>query len=646
MLLVLFWSSDTYRFLRHSMCDEPLDKEPNAHPESLPTFHILIAAYRAAHSIGPVLRAIANQDYPKDRYCTWVITEHSELKASNRQAERLVEQICNLEAEDIIDDQLGQVLWRCLMKDVLAIDDWIKELTSGAPRAYLSHNHLWPIVLADFLHRLFLLPDRDCFYKSAAFTRMQLSAREATHLKHVLLQIDAKTSKVAADFGRILGNDKLYTNSDLASHLIQEQLHKGRMQSLGTCLCRRFADSSATMPQISRQVAEWAVRLTLPSTQAVVQQLRADYPHSEIKLLDPYNRGFKPGALNIAYRAIRDQGLLDISSSSFFLIIDADSLLHSAALRTTALEATYQAPPGIMQMTSIPTANFFSTHWFSQFVSFADAIGAVGKWARSTRKQLKPDLHAGSGVLVPVALAEFIERETGFAWDEKTLTEDARLIVGQFGMMNGVRNKTRALPTYLLEAVPEGDRFISTYNSFWNQRRRWTVGGYDEIFYMMRCPFRLRNSCFDSYLRRWEVCKQSKQAVVSCLRQLNRLVEWCWDHFMWGLGGFMIMTHWWLISLLLAAPSRPVSIVGLTALLLTPAAFLAIAGKQLSWFIAGGLSFNKACQLYICAFFAIWLYCFPTVLTQLRCFLGLRGKDLKWRPTQKPRYQVEINIEE
>jgi cellulose synthase/poly-beta-1,6-N-acetylglucosamine synthase-like glycosyltransferase len=291
-------------------------------------------------------------------------------------------------------------------------------------------------------------------------------------------------------------------------------------------------------------------------------------------------------------------------------------------------------------MASIPTANFFVESWFSKFISFADAIGAVGKWARSTRRQLKPDLHAGSGVVVPATLTAFLERLTGAPWDEATLTEDARLIIGQFGLMNAARHRTGMVPIYLLEAVPAQSKFHDTYRSFWNQRRRWATGGYDEFHNLMAAPRTVLFTRFDSRNGHWESYEPGGYEWLSArFRQLWRLVSWTLDHFWWGIGGFIILTHWWILSSTLAAPGRLMAGAGLCALLLTPLLYLVITASQLAWFIPGGVSPRRVFLLYVQSFLAIWFYCLPVVVTQLACALGFRQRYTDWKSTQKPRYQ-------
>lgn len=647
MVFIIYWSYDTYRFFRQIPEHAVDDQQQNCAPNELPHFHILIAAYRAGHSIGPVLKAIACQDYPKGRYDAWVITERSEQLAVNNQIHRVVSHVVDPALSVSNREKWAPFLWRCFSDNVGTIESWIELLTSGDLRSLLCVNNIWPTFIKDLLSRLIRIPNRTIPYLSRELAPLLFTAKEIRAIYDVTEQIESQANRLLADFARILGTDNIYTRSDLENHLIQEQAHNGKLKEIGMQFCRRFANPALPVAVTSRETAERVAKSTFPCTQSVVQQYISRLSDISIRHLDPHKRGPKPGALNAAYRTIKEEGLLDNRPRTHFVIVDADSLLPVNALKTIAAEiGRKDSLPVIMQMAAVPTANFFSGNWFSKFVSFADAIGAVGKWARSTRKQLKPDLHAGSGVVVPARLSKFIEEETGHAWDETTLTEDARLIIGQFGMMNQVRHKTRAVPIYLLEAVPEGDTFASTYQSFWNQRRRWTVGGYDEFFYMLGSPGWLRNTRFDSSSCEWQKYEVgTMQSLASRLRQLHRLALWCWDHFMWGIGGLIVMTHWWLISVMVISPARPIAYMGLGALLIAPLVFLSIPGRQLSWFIPGGLSSKRMWLLYFQAFVAIWLYCLPTVATQLSCILGFRAKIIEWKPTQKPRYQAEGTLE-
>jgi cellulose synthase/poly-beta-1,6-N-acetylglucosamine synthase-like glycosyltransferase len=641
---VIYWSHNTFQFLRTQNPKE--QDEDAARKHYLPTFHILIASFEAGQSIGPVLRAAAHQDYPLDKFSIWVITKRSEQLRKERLVSQLLRRAEDARTSEAIVTPLSALVWRCFSKQTASIEAWIEEVTSGNLRGHLGGPGAETVVLEDLLSRLLRAQDRTALYSSGKLAPMGFRSGEIAVLESTLQQIERNVDRILGDFARMLGPDVIYKREDLEAQLLGHEVRKRKLKRIGKRFCDRFSEPSPkpTFPDSGR--IEKVVRLALISSQDMTQQIIAELPNVHIRHLDPYKRGHKPGALNAAYRTIKDERLLDNPNDVYFIIIDSDSLLPSNALSAVAKEILRQnGVPGILQMAAIPTANFFSGNWYSKFISFADAIGAVGKWARSTRKQLKPDLHAGSGVVVPASLAQFIEAKTGHAWDEGTLTEDARLIIGQFGMMNEVRNKTTAVPVYLLEAVPEGNSFLGTYKSFWNQRRRWTVGGYDEFFYMLRSPGWLRHARFNPCSRKWEVCQpELRERITARFRQTHRLALWLWDHFIWGIGGLVVLTHWWLASLMVGVPSKPVAWLGMLALLFSPLVFLAIPGRCLYWFIPGGLSIRQACLLYVVSFVAIWLYCAPVVATQLACVIGFRTKIVAWKPTAKPRYQFGLPL--
>jgi hypothetical protein len=136
--------------------------------------------------------------------------------------------------------------------------------------------------------------------------------------------------------------------------------------------------------------------------------------------------------------------------------------------------------------------------------------------------------------------------------------------------------------------------------------------------------------------------------IQSRIRQAHRLWLWLWDHFIWGIGGFIVLTHWWLISVVIGSPGTLISLIGFATLLLLPLVFLVTSGRQLSWFIPGGLSKSRMCLLYFQTFYAIWLFSIPVVVIQIACMLGFRGRIVDWKPTQKPHYQIEavLDLEE
>ena len=643
---VIFWSWDTLRLLKKQSI---IYKNTDIPKKQLPMFHVLISSYEAGASLGPVIKALANQDYPKNQYHVWIITEHAEVLKINRQVQLLMQKV--IDNNDYANDvRLLFLLWHCISQEQISLEGWITQITSGNLQGYLSCPHIWPLVLEDLFSLLLRVPDRKVIYSAGKLDPLRLKQKEIAIIENELQKIEKKLKKILNDFDRLLGSDKIYERNNLEILLIDKAIRNQKFEKIGIQLCNRLSSPAAKVTIPDREIIERAVVCLMPSTQEIIRQIIADLPCKNIHHLDPQNRGYKPGALNAAYRKLKEYGYFKDSENVFLIVIDSDSLLPVHALKTIAHEISKEdGDNAILQMASIPTANFFSEGWFSKFISFADAIGAVGKWARSIRRQLKPDLHAGSGIVIPAAIAQFIEEKAGSPWDESTITEDARLIIGQFGMMNKSSNRTIMAPVYLLEAVPGVETFWSTYKAFWNQRRRWTTGGYDEFFYMFYSPRWLRYSRFNRTSKRWEEYFPGiGDNIESRIKQLHRIALWFWDHFLWGSGGFIVLTHWWLISIAVAAPSSAILKIGLVLLLLSPVIFLSTSARQLSWFIPGGLSIRRMCLLYLQSFIAIWFYCFPVVVTQIVCILGFRSKYIKWYPTRKPKYQhgISLNVDD
>ena len=110
----------------------------------------------------------------------------------------------------------------------------------------------------------------------------------------------------------------------------------------------------------------------------------------------------------------------------------------------------------VRQMAPISTSNYAGNNAFVKVVGCLDTLGSMGKWARSTRTLERPDLPAGSGLVIPAPLLEFLRRTRGSPWDGSTITEDARLVISDYGLLDGATRRTKFVPVHLLEAVPEG----------------------------------------------------------------------------------------------------------------------------------------------------------------------------------------------
>jgi cellulose synthase/poly-beta-1,6-N-acetylglucosamine synthase-like glycosyltransferase len=645
---VAYWSADTYREFRRELSDRAKSLDVNSvagrKPETTPLFHILIASYEAGDSLPPVLRAIANLDYPRDRVHAWVITERRERLTADERRRALASAVHDSRRSWTEVDSPTELLsleWIATSRGIARFADWVDAVVQGELAPLLSAEQAPTLLMQDMLLRL--LRSGGTEEQRPALDALRLSAQEQRVIETSLASIRERSQHISRDFERLLGGHGVYPDADIESKLVAGIASKSRLSRMARVLCKRWArpPGKAVRPDDLEEIAEWL----FPCTQEVVERTVAELKATNIHLLDPHNRGFKPGALNAAFRQIQAAGLLEKPAETFFLIIDSDSLVPRHGLRAVAEEVgRIGLPAPIMQMASMPTANFFSGDWYSRFIGLADAIGAVGKWARSTRRLIKPDLHAGSGVVVPAPIALYISEHRGAPWTETTLTEDARLIVGQFGLMNAARNRTRMAPSYLLEAVPEERGFWGTYRSFWNQRRRWTTGGYDEFFYMARAPYWILSAVWDAERSRWYDAGPARGFAAATMRarQVLRTVTWAWDHFWWGIGGAIVFTHWWLISTTLAAPSSAIAILGTAMLLAAPLVFIVLVGRHVSAFIPGGLGVRTVAVLYPLSFFCIWLYALPVVATQVACLTGFRARFLEWKPTRKPRYDFRI----
>jgi cellulose synthase/poly-beta-1,6-N-acetylglucosamine synthase-like glycosyltransferase len=599
-------------------------------------FHILIAAYNASDSIVPVLNSIGEQDYPSELVNAWVITEKTEQEVKNNQLNEMVNKISNCNTD--FDENMISLLWKCSSSDCKYLNEWIEEIRGGGLRGFLKYQKAHTVFLEELLSYLC-----DVEYVNSINENNNLSLiltnDEIIHIERIVGKINKQSITVRDDFTRILGTHKIYGINDIKRQLIKKVINDRSLHKIANSVFKRLHDESILINNPDSNSINLVAKSHLFSTQEVVKKTIVENGYKNITNLDPHNRGFKPGALNIAYEYINDKGYFKNTVNTYFLIIDSDSLLPTNALKVIAEEIESGNGRDILQLVSTPTANYFCSGWFSRFVAVADALGAVGKWARSTRRQLKPDLHAGSGVVIPSALAKYISYHEGKPWSEATLTEDARLIVGQFGMMHGASNMTKLAPVVLLEAVPSEINFQATYKSFWNQRRRWTLGGYDEFFYILASHGWLLNSFYNQENNQWEkYIPGAWEKLRIRVKQYTRLSLWLWDHFIWGIGGFIALTHWWLISLFIIEPGKVISLLGLVLVLLTPLLILYTSTKKVLPYVPGGVSVRDKIILYFISFFVIWLYCLPVVATQVACLFGFRPVFVDWKPTKKPLY--------
>ncbi len=368
------------------------------------------------------------------------------------------------------------------------------------------------------------------------------------------------------------------------------------------------------------------------TTGEVVDQILHTWQVPNFIHLTNERRNFKAGALNAGYEYVAEK----TEGVDFIVVLDGDSLLPSHALQTIDDEVRQDgAKNHIWQLTSIPMANYETNNVFGRFIAVADSLGAVGKWSRNVRTRRKADLHAGSGVIIPVKLCQYLKEQYGQPWDTSVITEDARLIIGQYSLLGGFRMKTKAVPCALIEAVPTGSNSWHTYKSFWKQRVRWATGGYDEFIRLVTAK---PGEIFVDSISYQPYSPSSLEIAGATWRRLIFTTSWVIDHAWWGIGIFSA-PFLWLIGSFCAPPPLWISAVGLLTNLMVPAyllwwcfpAFLEYGGTN---------SKKDFWKFYFLSFLMGTVYTLPVVFTQLVCVVGGRRFFRNWNPnTPKPSAQ-------
>jgi hypothetical protein len=350
--------------------------------------------------------------------------------------------------------------------------------------------------------------------------------------------------------------------------------------------------------------------------------------------------GGKPESLNTAYFHLlaKNPGLL--SEDTFFVVIDADSLLHSSSLAVIADEIRKDPDRNaIRQMAPLSTSNYAGNNVFVKMIGCLDTIGSMGKWARNTRTQERPDLPAGSGLVIPAVLLEHWRRTKGTPWEARTITEDARMVITDFGLLDGASRKTKFVPIHMLEAVPEGQGVFQTFKQYWVQRMRWASGGPEEIVELVKA-FRSDKVYVQSNSSTGEFIARRPAAlrrVRARLRQLRLLLAWLTDHLWWGIGYSLAPAAWLAFSFFYITPAA-LKIAGLCLLLGSPAWVIFGVFSRFSGFVPGGLSAQGLCRLYLGTIPLAWFHTWPIIYTQCLYLLGKRNRFRTWTTTAKPHF--------
>lgn len=677
LILVALWAEDTMRLLRASV-----DARHLAHrqlviaerSQELPHFIVMIAAYKAGSSIGSVLESLNHQHYPAENYEVYVITHEAENEEKRNNLglteARILESIltevpCRSgPATDI--RILEEVFLEAVMKQ--------QEIDIGVAQyfCFVAARDCLGIrrkVIRDQLFRKLIFDSFSLRNKGRSPEEcMQLFERLNIHvtrqgLRLILNAADRSLSasnQVVSGFSKILGlgpDQPLFCSVSkplrLAMSISEEdfcvriqllQLRRSLSSQLDCFLDRVKTELAGVKRRVigladlrgSVRKAYNHVHRTCPETvDEVLYSLgRKNFHH----ICHTKARAGKPESLNAGYEYILRHRPEVIAPNVFFLVIDADSLLHSSCLSTAACEILGDSGyPAIRQIVPISTSNFYGNNVLGKLVCCLDTIGSTGKWAWNTRTQRRPDLPAGSGVVIPAMLLDHLAQRKGAPWETGTVTEDARMIITDYGLMDCATRKTKFIPVYLLEAVPQGTGLFDTYRNYWIQRTRWASGGPDEVvelvkeYWGTRLYDRLESKTRDP----WPLRRSATERIRARYRHTRLLVSWIGDHLWWGIGLGLAPVVWVLFNFFLITP-RFFAVFGLLLFLGVPAFVIFRTFRKCQDFIPGGLRPAALFQLFSGSILLAWFLSFPIIYTQILFLLGRRKQFRKWTSTIKP----------
>jgi cellulose synthase/poly-beta-1,6-N-acetylglucosamine synthase-like glycosyltransferase len=521
-------------------------------------------------------------------------------------------------------------------------------------------RYLVPALVADFFRRSDLGedPQESCAYFRRAGI---LSDRKYVPLlDFVLPRCLRRAREVVTDFSRILGSPpgvSVFVDPEkrwrTAATLVHDRLETSTPSRLLEAFFRR--DIARYVERLSQEAGSF--RSKLSSCPDLKAELRRAYdrvertcPEVVDDLIGDCGPGFhhicrekegggKPESLNTAYDHILRSEPTLIGGDTSFLVIDADSLLHSSALRTIAAEICADEDRcAIRQIAPLSTSNYRGRSVFVKLICCLDTIGSMGKWAHSTRTADRPDLPAGSGLVIPANLLEFLRKEKGTPWDGRTITEDARLVISDYGLLDGATRKTKFVPVHLLEAVPEGPGFFAILRQYWAQRTRWASGGPEEALALLKA-FRseslyVQTRAVGGYAR---LSPGLAGRLMARVRHLRLLFVWVHDHLWWGPGYALAPLLWFTFAFFFITP--PVlGFIGLALLLSLPAWTIFGAFRRFAAFVPGGLNWQDLVILYCGAMLFAWCHTWPVVYTHLLYSAGKRHRFKVWTATAKPQF--------
>jgi cellulose synthase/poly-beta-1,6-N-acetylglucosamine synthase-like glycosyltransferase len=663
LLVVPLWALNTLRELERPAQEIAAESD---HPSLV----VLIAAYKAQGSIASVLQALNHQRYPRDRFRAYVVTQAAENTEKWERFVAVAAVIRRVLHGGMNGTDRSETILAVLAR-LVGAEPWARPGGATDVLRYAVAGRLLGWASGDLAKRLTktLLAD---------LCRAHHESHSLTHVWEALadagLRVDGyclllaerlvtccarRSMKTLADFDRILGMSpgaSLFGDPEKPFALAASLAGDG----LGTVALR-----ARLFRRIERSIVSWlgaidkpsySMRDTIAADAALEARLREAYDAVERTCPEVVDRalescgpnihhicrtkvgGGKPESLNTAYSLLVASGDLVVDDDTQIVVIDADSLLHASSLAVVAHEIVSDPDRyAIRQIAPISTSNYPGNNMFVKMICCLDTVGSMGKWARSTRTLDRPDLPAGSGLVIPSVLLEYLRETKGTPWDGTTITEDARLVISDYGLLDGVTRRTKFVPIHLLEAVPEGRSLVDVFRQYWTQRMRWASGGPEELrrlvqqFRAPRAFARARpDRGFHTVALGW------RERMIVHLRHLRLLGRWAADHLWWGPGYGLAPLIWLAFAFWYITPPA-FKFIGLSLVFGLPGWTVLIVFRRFSRFVPGGLTTSGLLRLYIGTLVLATCHTWPIIYTQFLYLIGREDQFRIWTTTAKPR---------
>ncbi len=625
------------------MSTDPIgDLQDLADEDRWPRYLILVPSYGAGPSIRTVATMLSEMNYPAKCWRAVFISDQHETALVSRRSLEIGHEIVTSAAHSNRPRLVPTREAGLLLRE--ALHQKSSSLLCVAAFGIRGRTLLWAWAEAqvESVPRGYSIDDR-----------LNVPARQI--IEDALLRGSRSATKVLEDTALLCGVDPetQHANPELAIRLALGELNKRRTRR---ALFRELRASLRNLPLDPVELAELSERVLHeherlarliattyagrhPATQTVLDEVlpriaRSNIAHVTRPAADRRNKAL---ALNYGFEEASAYGW--VQQDTQVMVIDCDSLVHASALALTSREMLqHPEPNAIWQLLPITTNNYAGRNWLVRSIIVSDSIAGPGRWARSVRTRRRPDLTAGSGMVMSAAFLSYLRRRYGEPWDTSIICEDARIVLSQYGLLDGASKLTRLVPAYVLEAAPEQAGVWATYRAFWSQRVRWGTGGMDEVAGLARA--RTADMLVSSI--NFEQLPRSARLVIRAnLRRLRLLVLWTSDHIWWS-GIALAPVLWVGIARLVDVGSLWILVVGWSLLIGFPALTLALVWKpHIVPLVPGGIG-NPAWAIARTVPVLVVLaipYVWPVIAAQAMFVLGFRRrlKRLNWNPaTPKP----------